>query len=200
LSQPYTEHQDGVRDLALVKQAVAGSQVAREGLAQRLACIPPMLRALLRRAGWRVKPHDLEDLAQDVFTTVWRRLADFDGRGPIEVWIFGFCKNRCLKWRERGAGRIEARGGEEDPLLAVVDTHTGSGMDALDLDRLRRCVAGLPRSMAQVVELKHYEELTFEELGAKLQCSPNTAKTRYYRALELLAQSLASLAPEGTEP
>jgi RNA polymerase sigma-70 factor, ECF subfamily len=199
LSQPQTEQEDGPRDQALVREALAGSQVAREALALRLACIPPMLRALLRRAGWRVTPHDLEDLAQDVFTTVWRRLEDFDGRGQLEVWIFGFCRNRCLKWRERGAGRIEARGGEENPLLDIKDQREGPSADALDLDHLRRCVAGLPRPMAQVVELKHFEDLTFEELGQRLQCSPNTAKTRYYRALELLSTSLSSLAPDQTE-
>ena len=196
LSQPQDVAAAAERDLVLVRQALEGSPTAREDLGLRLACVPAMLRALLRRAGWRTEGHDVEDLTQDVLATVWRRLPDYDGRTPFEMWVFGFCKNRALKWRERGRGRFAARGGEEDELSSLRAPEPRGQPEELDLERLRRAVAGLPRPMAEVVELKHYDELTFDQLADRLRCSPNTAKTRYYRALGLLSQALRSLASD----
>jgi DNA-directed RNA polymerase specialized sigma24 family protein len=38
--------------------------------------------------------------------------------------------------------------------------------------------------------MKHFEQLTFDRIAELIGCSPNTAKTRYYRALEKLRQDL----------
>ena len=42
-----------------------------------------------RRLG--VPEASADDVTQDVFMVVQRRIADFDGRGPIQAWIFGIC-------------------------------------------------------------------------------------------------------------
>lgn len=62
----------------------------------------------------------------------------------------------------------------------------GTGAD-LDLhEEIRQAMERLPPAEAEVIRLKHFEGLTFDEIGTRLDTSPNTAKTRYYRGLGTL--------------
>ena len=67
---------------------------------------------------------------------------------------------------------------------------------------IRRCVERFFDSLselgseAEVVRAKNYRGLTFESIGERLQCSPNTVKTRYYRAILKLKDHLRGRYPE----
>ena len=50
---------------------------------------------------------------------------------------------------------------------------------------------------AQIIRLKHLESLTFDELGARMGLSANTAKTHYYRGLSRLRSMLAASGDTG---
>ena len=43
------------------------------------------------------QPEDVEDVAQDVFLTVWRKLATYRAKAPFEHWITRVCLNRCYE-------------------------------------------------------------------------------------------------------
>ena len=57
-------------------------------------------------------------------------------------------------------------------------------------DQVQRAIDDLDPKVAETVRLKHYGGLTFEEIGERMRCSANTAKTRYYRCLTHLARNL----------
>jgi RNA polymerase sigma factor (sigma-70 family) len=57
---------------------------------------------------------------------------------------------------------------------------------------------GLAARERRVVELKHFEDLTFDEIGARLATSPNTVKTWYYEALADLKRVLAPARRDGS--
>jgi RNA polymerase sigma-70 factor, ECF subfamily len=184
-------------DLALVRGVLAKDASALEEFAERSACVPAFLRRLVQPAG-AARPIDIEDLSQDVFATVWSRLGTFDGRCQLETWLWGFCRKRALKWLERGSGEI-AYGGED----SLFDLEDGAEHDPgreMDLELLRTELERLERSVAEVVHLKHFDELTFPQIGKRLGVSPNTAKTRYYRGLDKLKARLGSLAPSDGAP
>ena len=54
--------------------------------------------------------------------------------------------------------------------------------------------------LARIVQLKHFEDLTFEALAERLDISPNTAKTRYYRGLVRLERRLGPHSPNEDRP
>ena len=62
---------------------------------------------------WRTLQHlgvrqaELEDLAQEVFITVHRRIASFDGRSKLTTWLFGVCLHLVQRHRRRGYFRFE---------------------------------------------------------------------------------------------
>jgi RNA polymerase sigma-70 factor (ECF subfamily) len=68
-----------------------------------------------------VRPPDLEDVTQEVFVVVHRKLATFDGSSRITTWLFGICLRVADRHRRRAHFRYEQRG--HDPPERV-DDHT----------------------------------------------------------------------------
>ena len=69
-----------------------------------------------RRMG--VSPADLDDVVQDVFLVVQRRLGEFQGRSSIETWLFGILWKVSQHYRRsmaRGRRKLEALGRVEQP-------------------------------------------------------------------------------------
>lgn len=62
---------------------------------------------------WRTLQHlgvrssELEDLAQEVFVTVHRRIASFEGRSKLTTWLFGVCLRLVQRHRRRAYFRLE---------------------------------------------------------------------------------------------
>ena len=67
----------------------------------------------LQRLG--IHPSDLDDIAQDVFMIVHRRLDTFDRRARISTWLFGICMRVAANYRRRRRWTREVlSGGSED--------------------------------------------------------------------------------------
>lgn len=178
-------------DLRFVREVLDGDPAARGDFVTRMQCVPRFLHARNRRLGGVLGDEELADLTQDVLALVWRKLASFRGEAALETWVYRVSvfelMNRVRKRSARRAiGQDEAElhleGAATEAPAVHDDVHRG-------LERI-----GPPES--DVLRLKHFEELTFREIGARLELSANTAKTIYYRGLERLR---ALLGPERQE-
>ncbi len=179
-------------DLQLVEAARRGETDAARELARRLRCIPRILTALNRRSHAPLSHHDLEDLAGQVTLTVLRKLGEFRPINVLEAWVYRICALQMLNaWRRRGAQ--VARRTRLTPQIADAP-HPFS--DPLRSAAIEKALSQLDSECEAVVRLKHFEGLSFPEIGSRLSISPNTAKGRYYRALDRLRHLLASLCPE----
>lgn len=173
-------------DLRFVRAVLAGEREARERFVDRLACVPGILRAKSRRMALTLDEAELEELVQLALAAIWSKLPRFEGQSALETWAFGFCVNELLKWRERrGGGRWLV------PLESLAEEPAAKerGVDG-DVEALERALDELGPPATPIIVLKHFEDLTFEEIGARLGISPNTAKTRYYRGFERLRELL----------
>ena len=183
--------QDGAsahRDLELVERARAGDERAVGELAARLGCVPAILAALDERLGAHLTREELADLAQDTVVRIWSKIATYAGRGRIETWAYGFClmelMNR-LRSKSRGTRIMGARVDLEDVLLvAPLPTL------AVEAAEVERELDALAPPEAAVIRMKHFDGLTFKEIGIALGIPENSAKTHYYRGLARLRQKL----------
>ena len=177
-------HED---DLRLVQRVLGGDPQATDELLRRLRCLPVILSARNRRLGSPLDSALLQDLAQDTVVAIWTRLSTFTGNSSLEAWVYRFCLHKHLaQVRNRGRRvRIEA---VETPLLSRAPAPE-EGV-AVDEEMLYRSLDELDEERALVVRLKHFEDLTFEEIAQRLSISPNTVKTHYYRALKSLRDFL----------
>ena len=184
----------GRADLALVRRALGGQAEAERNLAERLRCLPRILRHLNGRLARPLSEADFQDLVQDTAFALWKKLAQFDGRGALETWAYRFCALQLyeqLRATQRGPRLVEDFQEIEETEEAV---WTESRADpTVDVEL---AFTTLEPDEQEVVRMKHYDDATFEEIGRLTKVSANTAKTRYYRALLKLRDHLCGRYPE----
>ena len=186
-----------VSDLQLVRAALRGGHRDGERLGKRLLILPRMLREINRRRGIPMNDQDMDDLSQEVFITVWRKLEQFQGPGSLDPWLYRICQyhfNNYARSRARQAGR-GVRSIDSAPTVAA--DSVGSNLDPR-LDRLERALLALPEDAQDAIRLRHVEDISFEELSQETGTKLGTVKGRYYRALHALRGSFG-LAQAGSQ-
>ena len=153
-----------------------------------MRCVARILAALNRKYGRQLDEPELEDLAQDTTIAVWRKLDRYDGRAALETWVYRFCfleLMKRLRQRRSGLALIEdlPERADHEPLAPPVS-------HASDHEEVYRGLARLDPDEAAIVRLRFFEELTFEEAGARLGIPDNTAKSRFYRGIRKLKELL----------
>ena len=177
-------------DLEVARAALGGAPAARARLAGRLDCVRPFAHTLNRRHGRPLGEHACADLAQDAAATAWRRLESYAGHSKLETWVYRIVTYEfmnAVRKKQRRKERTEADLSDTNGL--VMESQTNDP----DPDRFEAVHAGLARLEPEaqtVIDLKHYEELTFEAIGERMQLSPSAVKRLYYKALKALKTSL----------
>ena len=168
-------------DLLLVRSLLQGQRGQLPEIAERLRCIPRILVVLNQKNGRLLDREELADLAQDVLVVAWRKLEGYEGLSALEGWAYGIC---ALEYRN--AVRRKRRRRQEAEVLATRGAAPGAiavDADPWAFEEVHEGLRRIGREEAQVIRLKHFEGRTFEEIGAALGISPNTAKARYYRGM-----------------
>jgi RNA polymerase sigma-70 factor, ECF subfamily len=171
-------------DLELARRAVARDPEALQRFAERAACVPGYLRRRAQRAGFRLTPAALDDVTQETYLALWRKLPSYRGESRLETWACGFAFHELRRWRERGArfGGGDLEDVEEPGVVLPLPDDTP--------ELVERALDHLGPPAEDVIRLKHFEDLTFEGIGLRLELSPNTAKSHYYRGLARLREWL----------
>jgi RNA polymerase sigma-70 factor (ECF subfamily) len=172
---------------------LAGSEHARTEFVERMKCVPRILAAKNARMGSPLNDADVEDVVQETLVSVWRRLPTFEGRAALETWVYRFCHLKLCKFLE--SRRRVPRPVEE---LEEEEQEGAAPGDPDEFEQVYLALDRIDEGEAAVLRLKHFEQLTFEEIGRSLGVSPNTAKTRYYRGLERLRDLLEPARAEGS--
>ena len=143
---------------------------------------PRILSVLNQRTGGTFQPDDLEDLTQDTLIAFWSRIADYSGQAALETWAYGFCVNGFMSALRRRRNRGGVDSIDEFAVAKVPPASSGS----VEYEHVHRGLELLDEKETRVIRLKHFDDLTFEEIGARMRMSPNTAKTCYYRGMRRL--------------
>ncbi|QDU65499.1 RNA polymerase sigma factor [Engelhardtia mirabilis] len=165
-------------DFDLVQRALRRERAALGELAARLRTVPRVLAARNARFGGVLSFEDLADVSQDVLLIVWRKLDQYQGFSAFDGWLYRITAFEFMNALRRKGGR-----------LTLVDDQSldpGDEPDPFEFEDVHRSLERIETSVADVVRLKHFEDLTFEAIGVRLGVSPNTAKARYYRGLKSL--------------
>ena len=130
---------------------------------------------------------EAEDLAQEVFIRAYDRIHTFDIEREFGPWIRRVAANLCLNHLE--AQKLTTELDDErdaDPTQrpeSVVELKERS-------DQIRGVLASLPAHYRVVVELRHYQELTYEEIAEELKIPLSDVKSHLFRARKILAEKL----------
>jgi len=154
-------------------------------------------------AGFLGSPEDARDAAQETFIAAYRNLQGFRGEAKVSSWLHRIAVNQCISRQRRARVRpetgvddeLEARG---ERFLATAD-HASPARRAEAGERaeaVRVAVASLPPELREVVLMKEFEGLTFQEIADALEIPLSTVKSRLYTALKQLRMRLEKFRQE----
>ena len=146
--------------------------------------------------GMLSREDDARDAAQECFIAAYRNLRNFRGDARVSSWLHRIAVNQCLTIKRRAKTRSEDFLGDEDGAderVFVAPARLSPSKTAEQSERLavvRQAVVSLPVDLRQVIVMKEFEEMTFQEISETLELPLSTVKSRLYTALKQLRMKL----------
>ena len=139
---------------------------------------------------------DARDLCQEAFLKAYRGLGAFKGEAKFSSWLYQIALNLCRDRMRRRKGRtlVSLDALEADGQAPVLRDDTTALDLALTKDverQVKAAVMALAADQREVIVLKEYEGLTFQEIADVLDLPVSTVKTRLYRGLDKLKERLS---------
>jgi RNA polymerase sigma-70 factor, ECF subfamily len=139
---------------------------------------------------------DARDAAQETFVSAYRNLANFRCEARVSSWLHRIAVNQCLTIKRRAKTRSEEYletddGSEERIFIAPLQDLPSRKVEQMErLKLVRTAVSSLPTDLRQVIVMKEFEEMTFQEISETLEIPLSTVKSRLYTALKQLRMKL----------
>jgi RNA polymerase sigma-70 factor (ECF subfamily) len=127
------------------------------------------------------RPDQAEDLAQDVFLQLYRKLADIESLEHLGFWLRRVASNLAID-RLRRLPYTQTQSLDDEAPVAAPDNSQDLLMDR-ELQRLLNELAPHPRA---VMLLRYQEDRDLAEIGAMLDMPVNTVKSHIKRSLTTL--------------
>jgi RNA polymerase sigma-70 factor (ECF subfamily) len=144
-------------------------------------------RSLLRLG---IPRSSVEDVAQDVFLVVRRRLVDYDPTRSLPAWLFGIVRRVASEWR-RSTGRAQRR---LDLLPSPPESETADRGAELGeaAEFVRRFLAELDEEWRSVFVLTELEGLSGTEIAEALALNRNTVYARQRKLRQRFERAVAA--------
>jgi RNA polymerase sigma-70 factor (ECF subfamily) len=138
---------------------------------------------------------DARDLAQETFLRAYRGLPTFKSEARFSSWLYQIALNLCRDRLRQRRGKTLLSLQDLDPATAARIERTESTaqdlVEARDMARLvASAMAELAEEQREVIVLKEYQGLTFQEIADTLAVPVSTVKTRLYRGLVQMREHL----------
>jgi RNA polymerase sigma-70 factor, ECF subfamily len=164
-------------------------------------------------------PEDVEEICQETFFTVIKSLNTFQRNSQFQTWLFRIAANKAHDYiqkqraAKRGGGQKTLSLNDDDRDGAPIDPASGApGPDRVlmrseDAGLITHALAELGGPCQEVIELRYFADLSYEEIASTLELNPKTVSSRLSKCLDKL-ETLAgkyfadgkSLSREKTKP
>jgi RNA polymerase sigma-70 factor (ECF subfamily) len=149
---------------------------------------------------------DVEEICQEVFLAVINSIKTFQGNSRLQTWIFRIAANKARDYRQRqhaakrGGGIAAMSLQQEDPETGLTLNPPSAGLapdDCLMTSEFSAQVGNalerLGDSCREVIELRYFGDLSYEEISTTLALNPKTVSSRLSKCLDRLEQVLRSM-------
>jgi RNA polymerase sigma-70 factor (ECF subfamily) len=141
---------------------------------------------------------DAHDLTQDIFVKVYLALDRYDPKYQFSTWLFRIAQNSAID-------ALRKKSIPEVPLMRSTDDEPGgkerefadngiSPYRALKNKQLSaaidKAVSKLPADYRELIQLRHFAELSYEEIASMKKLPLGTVKNKLFRARNLLKEAL----------
>ena len=171
-----------------------GDRRRHRGAVAALEACRDYLRLVVRR-GRRSDKRSLggtSDLIQNTVVDAWRDFSQFQGRTPgqLRAWLRAILVHASLNARRRQrAARIDFGDEAGDPPGTTTSPSQAAQKDA-SREAVDAALSGLSERHRTVIHLRIWDQLSFAQIGTKLDVSEDAARMLYGRALAKLRESM----------
>lgn len=143
---------------------------------------------------------EAHDLTQEIFVKVYLALDRYDPKYQFSTWLFRIAQNSAIDaLRKKSVAEVPlARPTEDEPSgkerefadhgitpeRALKNKQLGAAID--------RAVEGLPGDYRELIQLRHFAELSYEEIASMKKLPLGTVKNKLFRARNLLKEALGA--------
>jgi RNA polymerase sigma-70 factor (ECF subfamily) len=145
---------------------------------------------------------DAEDVAQEVFTKVWKSYESFNHSSSLKTWIYRIAVNTCIDHRRKPWKKIDLQAtvieglDDRDSTEASLVSEATAERNLLEKEKaatLSKAIGKLRPHLKDVFILKELEEKSYDEISSILGLSMGTISSRLNRARKALQESLQVL-------
>jgi RNA polymerase sigma-70 factor, ECF subfamily len=172
--------QQDTEDATLVSRSLNGDAGAFETLVGRHQ--RTMYTVACRMLGNR---EDARDAVQGAFIKVYQHLTTYDSRHRFFSWMYRIVVNECLNM-------LRTRRPEDalDPAITAVGTPFDAAASQQRAAQVQRALMQLAPDARAVIVLRHFGELSYDEIGDALGVPAKTVKSRLHSARQKLGEML----------
>ncbi len=150
---------------------------------------------------------DAEDISQEAFVTVFRKIGDFRFSSRFYTWLYRVVYNLCVDHKRRAvsAGISAPANEEREVVLETIRDPMEGPLHQLAEGEYRqksveKALQRLSDPLRTVVVLRYMEDLQYGEIAEVLSCSVGTVKSRLSRAHHFLQEVLGDGSREDASP
>jgi RNA polymerase sigma factor (sigma-70 family) len=190
----YTATQKNEDDLNIIRSVLSGDSSKFALLWQKynkqiFASVLKLVRSI----------DDADDIVQDTFLKAFNALHSYNQTYPFPAWLYKIASNNCIDYFRRKRIRpisienINREGGDIYDIIPdksiPIDVHI---INNEMKDELLKAVEQLPLRYKQCIQLRHFEELSYEEISLKMDLPLGTVKITLFRARKMLSSMLSN--------
>ncbi len=183
-------------DYELVLTAIDGHQKSYDELLDRYR--PAVYSTILKMVNNR---EDADDLTIEAFGKAFHKLPSYAPRYAFSTWLFKIAINNCIdhirKKRIQALSIDDTLGSDSDSDYKTI--LRGNILDPEEkfirdqrIQLIRRTLEKLSPKYRTMIELRYFEELSYEEIAVELSIPLGTVKAQLFRAKELMFEHLNS--------
>lgn len=136
----------------------------------------------------------VDDLAQEVFLTAFRKLSDFRNESKVSTWLFGIAKNKALHYlRSESRRKSKEKKSFDAALLSwqaqALEPETENDQDTF-LEWLDECVSQLGPAGKEVIEQYYFQGKSSDEVGKQLNKGSGAIRMMLVRIRRALLKCL----------
>lgn len=179
-------------DYRLVLSAIQGNQKAYEELFKRYK--DAIFFMLLKMVN---NKNDAEDLTFEAFGKAFRNIKQYSPKYAFSTWLFKIASNNCIDFLRKRKGNlisIDSKEDNENERSITLEAPTLNPEQKFIRKQkakiMRKEVSRLKERYRRLIELRYFEEFSYEEIAKELNLPIGTVKAQLFRARELLFNTL----------
>jgi RNA polymerase sigma-70 factor (ECF subfamily) len=137
---------------------------------------------------------DREDLCQEIFLKVYRKLPGFRFQSRLSTWIATVAYRTALNYLKKHKKRQTSSLDDISRTMAVQQTSSEQQLDQAGINRhVHQLIGQLPEKYRMVLSMYHLEEMPYAEIAQICDMPEGTVKNYIFRARKLLKEKLEKL-------